>query len=179
MIFSRTKHGAERVKKKLVADGFKATSVHGNKTQGQRDRAIQAFRNGEIDILVATDVAARGIDIPTVGLVINYDLPNVAESYVHRIGRTARAGRSGKAISLYTSDERQYLDAIEKLIKMRIKTIGDVPQTAAGDKKSLPKRRKGSKKKRIHQWDKVKNSEKQRNGQRHRGRKPLTIKTAA
>ena len=85
LIFSRTKHGAERLKNKLVADGFKATSVHGNKTQGQRDRAIQAFRNGEIDILVATDVAARGIDIPTVGLVINYDLPNVAESYVHRI----------------------------------------------------------------------------------------------
>ena len=140
---------------------------------------FQAFHNGEMDILVATDVAARGIDIPTAGLVIKYDLPNVAESYVHRIGRTARAGRSGKAISFYTSDERQYLDAIEKLIKMRIKTIGDVPQTAAGDKKSLPKRRKGSKKKRIHQWDKVKNSEKQRNGQRHRGGKFRTNQTVA
>ena len=156
MNFSRTKHGAEKLKNKLVADGFRATSVHGNKTQGQRDRAIQVFRNGEMDILVATDVAARGIDIPTVGLVINYDLPNVAESYVHRIGRTARAGRSGKAISFYTSDERQYLDAIEKLIKMRIKTIDDVPQTAPEDNKSSPKRKKGSKKKCFHPRDKVK-----------------------
>ena len=100
LIFSRTKHGAEKLKTGLVADGFKASSVHGNKSQGQRDRAIKTFRSGEMDILVATDVAARGIDIPGVGLVINYELPNVAESYVHRIGRTARAGRSGKAISL-------------------------------------------------------------------------------
>ena len=106
LIFSHTKHGAERLKNKLFADGFKATSVHGNKTQGQRDRAIQAFRNEEMDILVATDVAERGIDIPTVGLVINYDLPNVAESYAHRIDRTARADRSGKAINFYNSDER-------------------------------------------------------------------------
>ena len=113
MIFSRNKHGAERLKNKLVADGSKATSVHINKTQGQRDRAIQALRKGEMDILVATDVAARGIDIPTVGLVTNYDLPNVAESYVHRIGRTARAGHSGRPINFYASDERQYLDAIE------------------------------------------------------------------
>ena len=100
IVFSRTKHGAEKLKTALVADGFKATSVHGNKSQGQRDRAIKTFRSGEMDILVATDVAARGIDIPSVRLLINYELPNVAESYVHRIGRAARAGRSGKAISL-------------------------------------------------------------------------------
>ena len=99
-----------------------------------------------MDILVATDVAARGLDLPTVGLVINYDLPNVAESYVHRIGGTARAGHSGKAISFYTSDERQYLNAIEKLIKIRFKTIDDVPQSASEDNKSSPKLRKVSKK---------------------------------
>lgn len=92
-----------------------------------------------MDILVATDLAARGIDIPTIGLVINYDLPNVAENNVHRIDRTARAGQSGKAISFYTSEERKYLDAIEKLIKIRIRTIGDVPQSAPEDDKSSPK----------------------------------------
>ena len=111
-----------------------------------------------MDILVATDVAAPGIDIPTVGLVINYDLPNVAESYVHRISRTAHAGRSGKAISFYTYAERQYLDAIEKLFKIRIRTIGDITQTAPEDNKSSPKRRKRSKKKRFYPRDKVKNS---------------------
>ena len=116
LIFSRTKHGAERMMKQLVAEGFNAASIHGNKSQGQRDRAIKAFREGDITILVATDVAARGIDIPAISLVINFDLPNVAESYVHRIGRTARAGREGQAISFCASDERDYLKDIEKLI---------------------------------------------------------------
>ena len=179
MIFSRTKHGAEQLKNNLVAHGLKATSVHGNKPQGQRDCASQAFRNGEMDILVAIDVAARGIDIANVGLVLNCYLPNVAENYVHRIGRTAHAGRSSKAISFYTCEERKYLDAIEKLIKIRIRTIGDVPQSAPEDKKSSPKRVKISKKNRFHPQDKVRNSQNPRNGQRHRGRKPLTNKTAA
>ncbi|CUH53844.1 DEAD/DEAH box helicase [Shimia sp. R11_0] len=119
LIFSRTKHGAERMKKQLVAEGFNAASIHGNKSQGQRDRAIEAFRNGEVTVLVATDVAARGIDIPVISLVINFDLPNVAESYVHRIGRTARAGRDGRAISFCAADERDYLKDIEKLIGRR------------------------------------------------------------
>ncbi|NKW90951.1 DEAD/DEAH box helicase [Rhodobacteraceae bacterium R_SAG9] len=116
LIFSRTKHGAERMMKQLVAEGFNAASIHGNKSQGQRDRAIKAFRDGEVTILVATDVAARGIDIPVISLVINFDLPNVAEAYVHRIGRTARAGREGRAISFCALDERDYLKDIEKLI---------------------------------------------------------------
>ena len=98
LVFSRTKHGAEKMKKQLVADGYNAESIHGNRSQGQRDRAIKAFREGTVTVLVATDVAARGIDIPGVANVVNYDLPNVAEAYVHRIGRTARAGRDGVAI---------------------------------------------------------------------------------
>ncbi|MEK9879603.1 MAG: DEAD/DEAH box helicase [Paracoccaceae bacterium] len=168
LIFSRTKHGAEKLKTALVADGFKATSVHGNKSQGQRDRAIKTFRSGEMDILVATDVAARGIDIPGVGLVINYELPNVAESYVHRIGRTARAGRSGKAISLCAADERKHLKDIEKLIKMPIETIGEVPPVSAEESKNTSRRGNGSKKKRFHPRDKMKNAPKPANGHRHR-----------
>ena len=127
LIFVRTKHGAERLKDSLVADGFKATSVHGNKSQGQRERAIKQFRAGEMQILVATDVAARGIDIPLVGLVVNYELSNVPENYVHRIGRTARAGRSGIAVTLCTSEEVKQLRAIEKLIKMEIYVDGETP----------------------------------------------------
>ena len=117
LVFARTKRGAERLSKDLIADGFNAASIHGNKSQGQRDRAIKAFREGTVTVLVATDVAARGIDIPGVAMVVNYDLPNVAESYVHRIGRTARAGREGEAISFCSPDERSLLKDIEKLIK--------------------------------------------------------------
>ncbi|MGR3492736.1 MAG: DEAD/DEAH box helicase [Shimia sp.] len=127
LVFARTKHGAERLKNGLVADGFGATSVHGNKSQGQRDRAIRDFRSGEAQILVATDVAARGIDIPTVGLVVNYELPNVPESYVHRIGRTARAGRSGIAVTLCALDEAKQLRDVEKLIGTAIETEGERP----------------------------------------------------
>ncbi|MCV6597477.1 MAG: DEAD/DEAH box helicase [Mangrovicoccus sp.] len=116
LVFSRTKHGAEKMMKKLVAEGFNAASVHGNKSQGQRERAIKAFRDGSVTILVATDVAARGIDIPGVAHVINYDLPDTAEAYVHRIGRTARAGREGRAISFCSPEERLLLRDIEKLI---------------------------------------------------------------
>ena len=106
--------------KGLVADGFDAASIHGNKSQGQRDRAIKAFRAGEIKVLVATDVAARGIDIPGVGYVINYELPEVPDNYVHRIGRTARAGRDGEAIALCSPEEVGLLKQIEKVMKIDI-----------------------------------------------------------
>ena len=109
LVFARTKHGAERLMKGLVADGFNAASIHGNKSQGQRDRAIKAFREGTVTILVATDVAARGIDIPGVSYVINYDLPEVPDNYVHRIGRTARAGREGEAIAFCAPEEGNLL----------------------------------------------------------------------
>ena len=120
LVFARTKHGAEKLMNGLVADGFNAASIHGNKSQGQRDRAIRAFRQGDISVLVATDVAARGIDIPGVAYVINYDLPEVPENYVHRIGRTARAGREGEAIAFCAPDEAAQFRQIQKLMKLEI-----------------------------------------------------------
>jgi ATP-dependent RNA helicase RhlE len=115
LVFSRTKHGAEKLMKHLVEAGFKASSIHGNKSQSQRDRAIQSFKAGETRVLVATDVAARGIDIPGVSHVFNFDLPEVPENYVHRIGRTARAGADGIAHAFCAGDEKNLLRAIERL----------------------------------------------------------------
>ncbi len=148
LVFSRTKHGAEKLMKGLVADGFNAASIHGNKSQGQRDRAIKAFRAGEINVLVATDVAARGIDIPGVAYVINYDLPEVPDNYVHRIGRTARAGREGEAIAFCSAEEVDLLRQIQKLMKIEIPVAsGEMPEAIA-PKKSLRRpnnRRRGPK----------------------------------
>ncbi|WP_424938914.1 DEAD/DEAH box helicase [Aliiroseovarius sp. S253] len=124
LVFSRTKHGAEKLMKHLVTKGFKAVSIHGNKSQGQRDRALAAFRAGEARILVATDVAARGIDIPGVSHVYNFDLPEVADNYVHRIGRTARAGADGDAISFVSGVELGLLRDIEKVMKIEIPVLG-------------------------------------------------------
>jgi len=124
LVFSRTKHGAERLMKHLVAEGYGAASIHGNKSQGQRDRALKAFRDGSTRILVATDVAARGIDIPGVSHVYNFDLPEVAENYVHRIGRTARAGQDGDAIAFVTGEEISLLRQIEKVMKIEIPILG-------------------------------------------------------
>ncbi len=135
LVFSRTKHGAEKLMKGLVADGYNAASIHGNKSQGQRDRAIKAFRAGEITVLVATDVAARGIDIPGVAYVINYDLPDVPDNYVHRIGRTARAGREGEAIAFCAPDEFDLLRQIQKLMKIEIPVAsGAAPEAAEAAK---------------------------------------------
>lgn len=120
LVFARTKHGAEKLMKQLVASGFKASSVHGNKSQGQRERAIKAFRDGNIRVLVATDVAARGIDIPGVTHVYNFNLPEVPDIYVHRIGRTARAGAAGEAIAFCAPEERKLLKAVERLMKLSI-----------------------------------------------------------
>lgn len=120
LVFTRTKHGAERLMKKLRTCDFAAVSIHGNKSQSQRDRALREFKSGANSILVATDVAARGIDIPDVKFVYNYDLPNVPESYVHRIGRTARAGAEGRAIAFCAQDEAKLLRAIEKVLKSSI-----------------------------------------------------------
>jgi len=132
LVFARTKHGAEKLMKSLVADGHNAASIHGNKSQGQRDRAIRDFRDGRITTLVATDVAARGIDIPGVAYVVNYDLPEVAENYVHRIGRTARAGREGEAIALCTPEEAGLLRQIEKLLKAEIPVASGTRHAGAG-----------------------------------------------
>ncbi len=115
LVFTRTKHGADKVVRHLVAAGIEAAAIHGNKTQAQRTRALDGFRAGRTPVLVATDIAARGIDVPGVSAVFNFELPNVPEQYVHRIGRTARAGRSGLAISFCAPDEKAYLRDIRRL----------------------------------------------------------------
>ena len=120
LVFTRTKHGADRVVEHLERAGYKAAAIHGNKSQGQRERALAAFKAGQVRVLVATDIAARGIDVDQVTHVVNFELPNVPESYVHRIGRTARAGHAGVAISLCDQSERPYLRGIEKLIRSRL-----------------------------------------------------------
>jgi ATP-dependent RNA helicase RhlE len=120
LVFTRTKHGADKVVRGLVKAGIPAQAIHGNKSQSQRQRVLAAFRNGAVRTLVATDIAARGIDVEGISHVVNYDLPNVAETYVHRIGRTARAGADGIAISLCGGEEAAFLRDIEKLIRMSI-----------------------------------------------------------
>jgi ATP-dependent RNA helicase RhlE len=120
LVFTRTKHGADKVVRSLIKAGIPAEAIHGNKSQNQRDRVLAAFRKGGIRTLVATDIAARGIDIDGISHVVNFDLPNVPETYVHRIGRTARAGANGIAISLCDTDEVALLRGIEKLIRMSI-----------------------------------------------------------
>lgn len=123
VVFTRTKHGADKVAKYLEAAGVSAQAIHGNKSQNQRIRALDGFKHGDTRVLVATDIAARGIDVVGVSHVVNYELPDVAESYVHRIGRTARAGASGQAISLCENEERPLLRQIEKLTRQSIPTI--------------------------------------------------------
>ncbi|MFD2814439.1 DEAD/DEAH box helicase [Paracoccus aerius] len=127
MVFGRTKHGSEKLAKLLEKWGFAVAAIHGNKSQGQRERALDAFRKGQTQVLVATDVAARGLDIPEVAHVYNYDLPNVPENYVHRIGRTARAGRDGRAVAFCAPAEVGELRAIEKAMKAAIPVIGANP----------------------------------------------------
>jgi ATP-dependent RNA helicase RhlE len=132
LVFTRTKHGADKVVRGLNNDGISADAIHGNKSQNQRERVLKNFRDGRLRTLVATDIAARGIDVEGVSHVINFDLPNIAESYVHRIGRTARAGAEGIAISLCSHDELPYLRDIEKLIRMAIPATGSVQAPRSG-----------------------------------------------
>lgn len=127
LVFSRTKHGADRLARKLGNAGFETAAIHGNRSQGQRDRALKAFRAGTLKVLVATDVAARGIDIPDVRFVYNFDLPNVAENFVHRIGRTARAGRDGQAVAFCAPDEMGALRAVQKIMGLTLPVAGGTP----------------------------------------------------
>jgi ATP-dependent RNA helicase RhlE len=122
LVFSRTKHGADKIVRMLEAAGIAANAIHGNKSQAQRERAIADFRSGKVPVLIATDIAARGIDIPGVSHVINYDLPEVPEQYVHRIGRTARAGAEGQALAFCSHEERGLLRDIERLTRLKIET---------------------------------------------------------
>jgi ATP-dependent RNA helicase RhlE len=120
LVFTRTKHGANKLTKKLEGDGIRAAAIHGNKSQGARTRALDGFKQGKVQALVATDIAARGLDIAQLPQVVNFDLPNVAEDYVHRIGRTGRAGAAGRSYSLVSADEADYLHGIEKLIRQSL-----------------------------------------------------------
>ncbi len=122
LVFTRTKHGANRLCKKMISAGISAAAIHGNKTQGARTKALAGFKNNSIRVLVATDIAARGLDIPLLPHVINFEIPNISEDYVHRIGRTGRAGASGEALSLVSADETSYLKSIEKLVGIKIPT---------------------------------------------------------
>ncbi|MCR9191882.1 MAG: DEAD/DEAH box helicase [Gammaproteobacteria bacterium] len=148
LVFSRTKHGANKLVKTLSADGINATAIHGNKSQAQRTRALAEFKNGKVQVLVATDIAARGIDIDQLPVVINVDLPTVPEDYVHRIGRTGRAGAVGAAISLVCADEIKPLLDIEKLIKGQLKRVEiddfepqhALPTTMPKNMKTVPRR---------------------------------------
>ena len=137
LVFTRTKHGADRVVRHLVAAGINAAAIHGNKSQAQRTRALDGFRDNRVPVLVATDIAARGIDVPGVSAVFNFELPNVAEQYVHRIGRTARAGRDGMAISYVAPDEKPYLRDIEKLTGVRLTAV-PIPENFVTQAAALP-----------------------------------------
>ncbi len=127
LVFSRTKHGADKIVRLLARADIKAAAIHGNKSQNARQRALKHFKQGETRVLVATDIAARGIDVSDLSLVINYDLPNVSETYVHRIGRTGRASASGVALSFCMMDERPYLKDIQKLINQKIPVVKEHP----------------------------------------------------
>jgi ATP-dependent RNA helicase RhlE len=131
IVFTRTKHGANRVAQHLTSAGIDADAIHGNKSQNARERTLLRFRDGDLRVLVATDLAARGIDVEGISHVINYDLPVDPESYVHRIGRTARAGRTGAAISLCSHDERPTLNRIERLIAMALPVAGRADGSSA------------------------------------------------
>lgn len=138
LVFTRTKHGADRVVRHLAATGIEAAAIHGNKSQPQRERALAGFRAGQARVLVATDIAARGIDVDDVSHVINFELPNVPDDYVHRIGRTARAGAHGIAIALCSDEERPYLRDIEKLIRSSLHPIPAPADVVRGGRAERP-----------------------------------------
>src|SRR5690606_7600705 len=134
LVFSRTKHGADKIVKHLKSAGVRAAAIHGNKSQGARTRTLEEFKSKNPPVLVATDIAARGLDITNVSHIVNFDLPDVPETYIHRIGRTARAGASGAAVSFCAGDERNLLKQIERLMNQAI----EVEPTLAGFEATEP-----------------------------------------
>ena len=157
LVFTKTKHGANKLTKYLEAEGLTAAAIHGNKSQGARTKALASFKDGRVQILVATDIAARGIDIDLLPQVVNFDLPNVPEDYVHRIGRTARAGNTGQAVSLVCNDELKLLWDIEHVIQQHIerKTLeGFVPVNGLGESRAIkPLKAKKAKKPKVEHKD--------------------------
>ncbi len=174
LVFTKTKHGANRLTKQLEKYGIKAAAIHGNKSQGARTRALADFKNGEIRVLVATDIAARGLDIDQLPHVVNFELPNVAEDYVHRIGRTGRAGASGEALSLVCAEEAKLLFAIERLTGALLprkviegfEPVEGVPASRLDTRPIKPKKPKKPKQPREDRKDGA------RSGSSHRGQKP-------
>jgi len=152
LLFSRTKHGADRICRNLKKKKIRAAAIHGDKAQNQRQKALKQFKEKKIQVLVATDIAARGIDIDQLNYVVNYDIPNVAETYVHRIGRTGRAGKEGKAISICEPEENAYVKEIERLIKRKIQVVKNNPYPQT--EKPMTEREK-------REWNKEKQRRKQ------------------
>ncbi len=173
LVFCRTKHGANRLTRYLETGGIKAAAIHGNKSQGARTKALTNFKSGDIQVLVATDIAARGLDIDQLPHVVNFDLPNISEDYVHRIGRTGRAGLTGEAVSLVSADEFNYLVDIERLIKQVLRRelidgfepVHSVPASPTVLRPIKARKPKKTKKKGEHQ-------DGQRSGESARGHKP-------
>ena len=171
LVFSRTKHGANRIAKNLVRGGVEAVAIHGNKSQSARERALEGFRAGRVRALIATDVAARGIDVDGISHVINFDLPNEPESYVHRIGRTARAGTSGVALSFCDAEERPYLRDIERLVRQRIPVADDHPYRSCASEPSPTPTRQTRTQPRTGRGPRARTSTVASYGHRRRGRR--------
>jgi len=151
LVFTKTKHGANRLTKQLESDGIQAAAIHGNKSQTARTKALAAFKGGSIRVLVATDIAARGLDIDHLPHVVNFELPNVPEDYVHRIGRTGRAGNTGEALSLVCGEEKKLLADIERLIKTSIpKVMVEGFEPSPEDEKAKPEARRQQPQQRRH-----------------------------
>ncbi len=171
LVFSRTKHGANKIVKKLAQADIKSAAIHGNKSQTARQKALGAFKDGTLKVLVATDIAARGIDVDDLALVINFDLPNVSETYVHRIGRTGRANASGIAMSFCMAEERAYLKDIEKLIKQQVPRLGDHPyMDEASEQEPQPRKPNNRSSSRNQNQNRNRNRNRNRNSNKNRGR---------
>ncbi len=171
LVFGRTKHGANKLCEKMVKAGISAAAIHGNKSQGARTKALAGFKNGSVRVLVATDIAARGLDIPLLPHVVNFELPNIPEDYVHRIGRTGRAGASGEAISLVSADETTYLRDIEKLVKMKFPVEimeGFEPDPNASTKPEKKQQRQGGNRSRNNSNSRNSNSSGQKSNNSRR-----------
>ncbi|MDT7831434.1 DEAD/DEAH box helicase [Flavobacteriaceae bacterium S356] len=180
LIFTRTKHGANKLTQKLIKGGISAAAIHGNKSQGARTKALSNFKSNDIRVLVATDIAARGLDIPLLPHVINFELPNVPEDYVHRIGRTGRAGASGDAISLVCSEETEYQKEIEKLLGLKLPSTvieGFEPTDTTAPKRAATQKKKNSRSKSTeknsntkHTRSKSKRNDRTTSSNKNRGR---------
>ena len=173
LLFSRTKHGADKIARNLAKQKIKAAAIHGDKAQNQRQKALTQFKDGQIRVLVATDIAARGIDIDKLRYVINYDIPNIAETYVHRIGRTGRAGEEGVSISICEPEENSFVKDIEKLINQRINVVKDnpFPQTDKPMNTAEKKEWEAEKKKRKQEFFSNRNLNANRAGSRNNSRR--------